>query len=412
MSKYIVLVITFLSFNTFAGTLADDVHPIASLDFNSSLDDVSFFGDLVKDSKIVALGETVHTNGSFHQANAKLAKFLVERKGFRNLLIETPWYQARFLSQYTKDCSASADIVNGLQTIFPQFSSVELSELYSWVHNFNCAHPNDQVTLLGFDIQQISFNSNTAIAFDVMNLEQFVNSKVPDMVSRLPELRLCGPGPSSWANLGPSTADDLAKCQKFLSDLLPIIQSQTYKRFSLESSVIALKHSSAMFFYSATDKVASSGWRDLGMAEMIKLIVSNLPSDSKTVVIAHLYHVARNAQQLVPFATKSMGTYLGDMYGSNYFVSAAVSYRSAVTPWFGDKFYDPSPNSFEGVLNALNVGSLLLDMKVQSVADTSAVHGISDSTGVIMSAYWDSMIFIPTSKPMTNYPGVTYPQKP
>ncbi len=326
------------------------------------------------------------------------------------MLIETPWYYAEILGAYVKSCSGSPSILPALQNIFPQFNSVELANLYKWIRAFNCSNPNDQVTLQGFDIQQVSF-SNISPAFDEWSLEQFTVENVPQLNSRLSDLRLCGPGPSNWLNRGPDNDVDLVKCQDFLKDLQTYIVNLNPKNFfALMLSSTALHYSAASVRNSLLNGIASNGSRDEGMAKMIENILANKPKGSRSVILAHIGHAGRNFQQVFNFTTKSMGTYLDAVYGKDYFVSTTFSYSlSKATWWKGEKLYQPSQTSVEGTLNFLNQGTLILDVWSNQIFAASDLVEVYSARNVIMSKHWDAVVFVPTSTPMTNYPGIVYP---
>jgi erythromycin esterase-like protein len=406
MKNVLLCLCVFISFSARAGLVAPGIFSVPSLDFNSPSEDLNPLYSMMKDAKIVALGESVHTNGSFQKANARIAKFLIEKHGFRNLLIETPRSLSLALEKYVKTCHRNIPISDALGKILPQFNSVELAALYSWVRDFNCSHPLDQVTLIGFDIQ--------APGLDEKEIEKFVNNKALALATRLAELRLCSPPSENiWSFLGPTDDADLQKCHQFLNDLSPFIERQiSENRGDLELSVIALRYSAAMARYNEHDLIAANSWRDLGMATMIQKIVTNSPPRSKSIVIGHLMHVARDGQEIFNFASRSMGSYLNDWYGSGYFVSETLSYKIALAKWWPYGFYQPSPKSFEGTLYSLSKENLLVNVASNTIAEVDSKVEVVSQPNIIMSKYWDAVMFVPTTEPMTNYPDIKYPDPP
>lgn len=387
------------------------VYNISTLDFSASNDDLAPLSSITEASTIVALGESIHTNGTYHKANARAARYLIEKEGFRELALETPWQWASVLSDYTRDCSNNARPLEGLKRIFPQFASMELSALYEWVRDFNCRHPQDQVRVYGFDVQQIAFTP-TESRHDEASLDTFVSDHVPSLVPRIADLRLCGPKDPSDRTTAPKNDEELSKCHAFLSDLRPFIRAGNPDAFKLRASIIALHYSAGSARHrSDEDSAVGNAWRDEGMAKMIQYLKS--PS-TRTVVIAHNGHVFHEGEIAIPFATKTMGSFLDDIYGRQYRVVACESFKVTKAGWWrngdqgGEDVYQPSSDSFEGRMNSLNRGVVLLNAKTNSIFASGIQIEINGMPDVEFQKHMDGVFFFPETVPMTNVPGVNY----
>jgi erythromycin esterase-like protein len=391
-----------------AGKLPDGISSVPTLDFNSTNDDLAPFADMVGGSAIVALGESAHTDGSYHKANARLARFLIERQGFRNLFIETPKALSEALGRFVKVCTLTPPgLTTALQGLFSQYNSVELATLYSWVRDFNCRHPYDQVSVIGFDIQ--------APGADEQRLEQFVQTVATKQKSRMGELQICHPpSKNPWSMAGPTTEKDLATCEKILDDLQPAIDRQSLSaRGDLHRAVIALRSSARMArFRSVGDRVASDCARDEGMARMIQSLIADSKPGSKTVLLAHILHVARSSEGIAGFGAKSMGTHLSNWYRKSYVVSVALSNKIATAAWWPFGVYTPSSTSVEGVLSAFGQGNLLINVHANKLFTPSAKVEAMGQKQLVMPEHWDSIMFAPDSVAMTDSPGVQYPKPP
>ncbi|MCX6125022.1 MAG: erythromycin esterase family protein [Proteobacteria bacterium] len=387
------------------------VYQISSLDFSAPSEDLHPISMIVDEARIVALGESIHTNGTFHKANARAARSLIEKEGFRELALETPWQWASVLSDYTRDCSNNAIPLEGLKRIFPQFASMELSALYEWVRDFNCGHSQDQVRVYGFDVQQIAFMPSES-RHDEASLDTFVSDHVPSLVPRIADLRLCGPKDPSDHTTPPKNDEELSKCHAFLSDLQPFITEENPDAFKLRASIIALHYSAGSDRHrSDEDSAANNAWRDEGMAKMIQYLKS--PA-KRTVVIAHNGHVFHEGQIAIPFAKKTMGSFLDDIYGSQYRVIACESFKVTKSGWWrnsnqgGEDVYQPGSDSFEGRMNSLNRGNLVLNAKANSIFASGTKIEINGMPDVEFQRHMDGVFFFPETMPMTNVPGVNY----
>jgi erythromycin esterase-like protein len=376
-------------------------------DINNSFP-LNDFGNMVGDSKIVALGESNHTNGSFQQVNVKLARYLIEIKGFRILLIETPWSQAKKLNEYISCSVPQIPIIEGLVNLFPQFISVEMAELYLQVKDFNCKNPNDQVRVYGFDTQQAAFGT-VNIGQNADLLIEFIEQSATSFLPKVEDLKRCGPNHDRPIYKGPSSAEDLEKCQTVLVALLSEFNKYPELKFELEMAAIVLNFSASQVFSSSTkNKLAYNIFRDRGMSKMVQHIINSSAPNAKTIVIGHTAHVARDFQKLSHPLKKSMGSYLNEYYGENYFVSVTASYQSAKAAWWkGEVGYVANSSSLEVQLKSSTNIETLIDVRLPGIYE--APVEVLGYTNVRMSDHWDSLVFVPESHEMTGYPGIVYP---
>lgn len=126
--------------------LAPGVHAIRSLD------DFAPLRSIVGDARVVALGESVHTVGSYYEAKAAMFRWLVERMGFRVFAWETAWHDARRVDAYVQTCTGDlrGAMVDGLYQVWLDESVVDLFE---WMCAWNREHPDDRVHFSGWDSQ-------------------------------------------------------------------------------------------------------------------------------------------------------------------------------------------------------------------------------------------------------------------
>lgn len=126
--------------------LAPGVHAIRSLA------DFAPLRPIVGDARVVALGESVHTVGSYYEAKAAMFRWLVENMGFRVFAWETAWHDARRVDAYVQTCEGDlrGAMVDGLFQVWLDESAVDLFE---WMCAWNREHPDDRVHFSGWDSQ-------------------------------------------------------------------------------------------------------------------------------------------------------------------------------------------------------------------------------------------------------------------
>ncbi len=84
MQKIVLVffLVSSVQYNTFGENLPEGTFQIPKIEFSTPDADLTTLDSLVGNREIVALGEATHTNGYFHDVNARLAKYLIEKKGF------------------------------------------------------------------------------------------------------------------------------------------------------------------------------------------------------------------------------------------------------------------------------------------------------------------------------------------
>jgi erythromycin esterase len=106
---------------------------------------------IAKDANVVALGESIHTSGGYHQVNFRVIRYLVERMGYRVLAMETPRLEAQPAVDYV--ATGKGDAFGALGSLFTIYNSDAMKELFEWLRQYNLDHPSDPVAFFGFDIQ-------------------------------------------------------------------------------------------------------------------------------------------------------------------------------------------------------------------------------------------------------------------
>lgn len=394
--------------------LPEGLHATPVIDSQTADADLEIFDRLVGQAEIVGLGEATHTNGTFHKTNARIAKYLIEKKGFRTLTLETPHRASLALSKFIQ-CDPGVDLPFALQRIFPHFASRELSNLYTWVREFNCSHPHDKVSFTGFDVQQVSLyispeemNLYLAVPF----LEVYLRKNLPSLVSGIPDLKLCGPTAEQYS--APQTNAELQRCLNFIQLIFTSYLNQvpSSDQFEVQAALVSLYQNAQGKRYGPSDFVGSGTWRDLGMAKMISLMRKSNPS-SKMIIIGHNTHLFRSPLQ----NQKNMGSYLDDEFGRRYFVITNLSSELATVPFYSSGVIQPGSNSVESILKSFGHENLLLDIRNNSIATLQQGHEIQadQSTGVItpfvpISKLANVVIYSRTSSAMSLCLGVLYPE--
>ena len=133
----------------------DGVYLLLTLDTEDVLDDMAPFHFIVGDAEWIGMGESAPTSGGFYQAKYRLLKFLVATIGVRAVGFDSPWYDAKAVTDFTATCEdqdpSEDDVIAGLR---PELHEQAVAGALDWLCWWNLAFYTDQVRALGFGVQQ------------------------------------------------------------------------------------------------------------------------------------------------------------------------------------------------------------------------------------------------------------------
>lgn len=102
--------------------------------------------------RVVAIGEQTHGSKEFHEVWLRLVRQLVEHHGFDVVLLETGFLQTLALQEAV--ARADGDVHDGLvATGFWPAQVESMRGLLAWIRDWNVAHPDAVVTVMGMDPQ-------------------------------------------------------------------------------------------------------------------------------------------------------------------------------------------------------------------------------------------------------------------
>jgi erythromycin esterase len=322
---------------------------------------------ILGNTPVVALGESVHTSGGYYEMKHRLVRFLVQEMGFRVFAIESPWPGADQAAAYVETCAGSPE--DAIRGLFGVWQSAETRDMVQWMCEWNSSHrkAKDRVHFYGFDVQQPDYDGPALLAFlerigigaddpIAEGIRQCDSVTHPLVVAFVPEdkYQQC---------LAALDAVDA----RFASDEQAIV-GQT-SRWDFEWAKISLVGVRAwegqMYDYQGTGRNISiaNQKRDVGMAYVLQTIRRLRYPNQKTIVWAHNAHIGKDT----PYSNfaKNMGAYLRESLGANYAAVALVSSEAEIDwPSVGcglPAWPGPGPFSVETLLRNLGAGFALVD---------------------------------------------------
>lgn len=355
-------------------------------------DDLAPLSRMLRNAKVAALGEPLHTSDGFYRVKARIIRRLVEKDGYRVVAFETPWRAAEATARFV--AGGDVRIESALRGLYGVWRSDSVRDLLVWLRSYNEAHPKDTVQFVGFDVQQPRD--------DLAVLREFLRRERPERADvLLGGLSVCSAasaapatGRMRSAEAGPIRADALEECLKAISavrvgaGLAGAHGSYAGDRLRADLALLGLESWETSVFLEGRNAPSSAldvlEPRDQAMAEVfLALRGADFPR-SKAIIWAANYHIARGAAETVLLPSgaaqvhmERMGTVLsarlGDAYAPVAFIGYDVraSWKSIV-----DQSMPPAPSSLEAKLQGL--GPLLLDLdKSEWGAAGVAIEGIS-----------------------------------
>lgn len=291
------------------------VYRLASLDLDGPDHELDPLGALVGDAELVGLGESVHTSGGFYRAKHRVFAYLVRRHGFRALAIESSWQDAERIGRYLATGEGDAAEVTA-RGLYPVWACAETVGLVRWMRRWNVDHPDDPLSLFGFDVQQPEQDREALVGL----LGGLEDMPVPGASTRLTE-EARREGLARLDELGAELAgDELARLR-----------------------VVGLRAWYGMAGR-ATEPPGVQARED-GMAEALRVLRERRAGGRRTVVWAHNGHLAHATHRagLRGYwmgAVRGMGTLLREELGEGY-RAVALTGSHVATRWPGK---DVEPN--------------------------------------------------------------------
>lgn len=307
--------------------------PLSTVEAGHGFADLQPLKRILRDVRLVGLGEATHGTREFFQFKHRMVEFLVREMGFRVFAIEASYAGCRnindFIQGRTSD-GAKALASQGFWT----WNTEEVRAMLEWMRTYNAtAAPDQKLKFLGFDIQNNREARDTVLAylqrvaperadaFAAIARPQVVNASDDEILTSL-ETR------AEAANAGspevkPAAIKQVNEIRAAYQELIGFLTVNETK-FALTTSAAEFAdalHSARViaqyldaYVLPVPPGPQDLGLRDLYMAENMARFVAAEPPGTRFIIWAHNFHVASPAD-----ATYRFGTRLRAMYGAQYY---------------------------------------------------------------------------------------------
>lgn len=172
--------------------LNEYAHPI-HIDKQSNYDALD---DMMKDVKIVGLGENSHGSSTIFKMKLQLVKYLVKEQGFTVFALESPAVEADYINDYVLyDEGTIEGVLENL--VYPNWKIDEMINIIEWIKHYNIKAKN-KVSFKGIDMQSPTQAFKKLKEFG----EKKKNQKIIDLLNDIKELyQIKNKSNDDWNNL-------------------------------------------------------------------------------------------------------------------------------------------------------------------------------------------------------------------
>jgi erythromycin esterase len=292
---------------------------LKTVEAEHGLDDLKPLTRVLKDVRIVGLGEGTHGSREFFQFKHRMLEFLAKEMGFTVFAIEASYPACWNINEYVlygKGDRAKALASQGFWT----WDTNEVSDMIDWMREYNQRVPdNKKVKFLGFDLQHLDRA--------LIVIEEYVKKVAPDYLPTAEEALKTFRLPQNEYVQRPVAEKDRSTAQLLeLLGFFALHETRFVRMTSAAEFNEALQEGRTLAQYDesyghgmgpgARSGSGAGALRDLYMAENIEYVMNAQPAGTRMVVWAHNGHIGFDNYG---GGTHSMGSYLKKMYGDAYY---------------------------------------------------------------------------------------------
>jgi erythromycin esterase len=293
---------------------------IKTVQAENGLKDLMPLKNILKDKRIVALGEATHGTKEFFEMKHRMLEFLVKEMGFRFFAIEANLTEAYAVNDYV--LYGKGDPQKALDGIyFWTWNTKEVMAMIEWMRAYNTGKADkDKVRFYGFDMQA----QPVAVAeFHkyLMSVDSAYALRVKDLVSRIKELKDI-PGNKQAKECGAEVGKIFTHLEENKQKYIATTSTREYEL--QKHNLVIVSQYIAMI--SETDTAAMCQVRDSCMSENVKWFMHLEGDSAKFVLWAHNGHIAK---EVVTSDGLTMGYFLMKYYKDNYYALGFDFYQGS-----------------------------------------------------------------------------------
>lgn len=349
-------------------------HPLDGVDLDLPSDDLTPLAAMVRDARVVGVGETWHPAHEFLSIQHRVARFLIERMDFTCLLLEASLTTSRQLDAY----------VNGGPRTDIALSSVwdneETTRFLDWLRAHNASVPETRrVRIFGLDLHILIMEDINQPGASAEAVIEYLSAVDPDYeMPHLKTVRQIFAGfaaidedhrKANFSYFGTLSAETRRCLKDAFTDAakrLNQIRAESEEHTWALHRATTVLQAARMY---EVDTARGLAIRAPAMAENARWALEQLGDDARAVILGTAVHLARAPWTYVgdDTAIPSIGMRLSRWLGSRYVALATTVSRGSFDPPHPitgtTAIPDGDPGSLDLALAELDTAPLLLDLR-------------------------------------------------
>ena len=268
--------------------------------------------DIPDHVKVIGLGEATHGNLEFQKLKKDVFEAVVKNENVRVFVLEGDFGGGQQINQFILSGEGTAEeVVNGLD--YSIYKTEQMKDLVQWMHDYNLTvDKEEKVYFYGNDMQRYDDSKKGLLDYyEVVNID--AANKYASQLEHV-----------SNETMRELTTEQFTKIDETMDNILLDLQSneETYvKQLSMEAYAFALQY--AQIMKQRTQLFLNEGdytkLRDQYLADNLQWIVEfeAARGHEKIFITGHNGHIEKTSSSLAGY--KSMGNYLDELYGEEYF---------------------------------------------------------------------------------------------
>ncbi|MFD3156869.1 erythromycin esterase family protein [Haloimpatiens sp. FM7330] len=300
--------------NKAVAVLKNKIVKIKTVKAENDFKDLMPLKNILKDKKIVAMGEATHGTKEFFQMKHRMLKFLVEKMDYNVFGIEACMSECMAVNDYVLYGKGEAEQVVKKMG-FWTWDTKEVVDMVKWMREYNENHTK-KVKFYGFDMQS-SCTAVEKVQAYLKKVDKEYENKVDSILLEFKDPKtLHGNNKKLHGN---EVKKIMCMFEKNKNEYISKSSKEEYELYKQNLKIIDEAYD---FFKGNQSNSQMQTKRDKYMAENIKWILNFEGQDTKIMVWAHNWHVSKVADNInnIGENVKRMGSNLYDMYKDKLYV--------------------------------------------------------------------------------------------
>jgi erythromycin esterase len=354
--------------------LKQNATPVQRVEAETGFSDLESLKSLLRDVKVVGLGETTHGTSEIFRLKHRLVEFLAVEMGFTTLVIEASFAACQPINDYVMYGTGNrAEVLTGQNYVV--WDTEEISDLLDWMRDHNQSVPDERkVKFCGVDLCGNGVGRQAVLAW--------LRQTDPDRLMATETLfELLANAEAKWPRrIDEETKQSLAQALPQLQNLidhLTEIKERPNSQSSETARARALKYTQVMkqwLTVNAADLLPEAELKDrsVGMARNLIDLIDQRSPDEKFMIWQHNWHISLDG---LGDGRPTLGYALREKFGHGYFAfgfefgEGSFQTRAELPDkTLGDlkEFTSPAPlpGSLPWYLAHTGVGNLILGLRV------------------------------------------------